>query len=486
MKLAFACPYYGNTPPVVGQSQRAAIMNAAAQGHEWVADYSTEGLQHRYACESMSNRAAKDESIDAVMWTEHDVVLPPFAVLQLIKAMEETPDADMVTGILFRRCEPYNPIVSFRAPLSREEHAQMLEHVDTCPDPRLKKVLRELTYEEMARDMLSPLRALDTSAPPFQCASTSFGAVLFKRSVFETMTKDPELFAVDARGNFSIDTAFFLRCEKAGLKLYCAPAVLCGHLTDPEVIGPDQFRRHLVGQIEKAEAARTAEIRKEHPEARIYGELTRLANEYGTDKGTAQHLPGSRWADWTHNYTPFYEAVLLPTRLSTKRVMELGVWRGSSLKMWRDFFPRALVYGIDNDPSQVEGDLGERIAVLQADQAKRDQLRAVIDGEFDLIVDDGGHSMEQQQVSLAALFPYVKPGGYYICEDLHSSFLGPEFGVNATGSNSTMHLLERMSEGPEWTSEYMTEDEMRYLRENVEVVWIHGKKSLTAVLRKKA
>jgi len=486
MKLAFACPYYGNTPPNVHSSQRASVMNAAAVGHEWVDDYSTSGLQHRYACECMAKRAAEDDRIDALFWTEHDVLLPPFSVQMLAQTLEDFPEADMATGILFRRCEPFNPIISLKADLSREEYDKLTANKETCPDDRLKKVLHELSYEEMERDMLKPLRYLDTTEKPFACATASMGAVLFRRSVFQKMADRVDLFAVDERGNFSIDTAFFLRCYHAGLKLYCNPAVLCGHLNEPEVIGPDHFKGYMAKAVEEYETKRSTEIRKEHPEARIYGELTVLANKYGTDKGSLQHLPGTRWADWMHNYTPFYEALLTPMRLTAQSICEIGIWRGASLKMWRDFFPKATVIGIDNDLNEIKQPLGERILVHQANQASRAELQGFVShhGPFDLIVDDGGHSMDQQQISLGFLFPRVISGGFYIVEDLHSSLFGSDFGVNKEGTNSTLHFLERLADGLELASEYMTQNELDYLRENTAHVMIHGKRSLTGVIVK--
>ena len=40
--------------------------------------------------------------------------------------------------------------------------------------------------------------------------------------------------------------------------------------------------------------------------------------------------------------------------------------------------------------------------------------------DFDIIIDDGGHTMKQQQISLGILFFAVKSGGYYVIEDLHT------------------------------------------------------------------
>ena len=155
--------------------------------------------------------------------------------------------------------------------------------------------------------------------------------------------------------------------------------------------------------------------------------------------------------------------------------------------MWRDYFPNATIHGLDQDISQCKEFDRTRIELHTADQSDRAQLEgfAWSRPDFDLIVDDGGHTMEQQQVSLGFLFPRVRPGGVYIVEDLHTSFLGAPFGVKDDGSNATIVLLEALSDRRELHSDYMTSEELAYLRAHVESCMIHGRKSLTCVIRKK-
>jgi hypothetical protein len=42
--------------------------------------------------------------------------------------------------------------------------------------------------------------------------------------------------------------------------------------------------------------------------------------------------------------------------------------------------------------------------------------------ELDIVIDDGGHEYEQQVVSLEELLPHLRPGGVYLCEDVHGAF----------------------------------------------------------------
>lgn len=73
------------------------------------------------------------------------------------------------------------------------------------------------------------------------------------------------------------------------------------------------------------------------------------------------------------------------------------------------------------------------------DQASASDLREMIkrsSGRFDIIVDDGGHTMQQQITSLNVLFPVLVPGGLYFVEDLETSFL-EKYGGGPSGSNGT-------------------------------------------------
>lgn len=73
----------------------------------------------------------------------------------------------------------------------------------------------------------------------------------------------------------------------------------------------------------------------------------------------------------------------------------------------------------------------------QGDPAVLESFLAKYGGDFDIIIDDGGHSMNQQQTSLQHLWKGIKPGGYYFCEDLKTSFR-TEFGGGEFGKPGTM------------------------------------------------
>ncbi len=211
------------------------------------------------------------------------------------------------------------------------------------------------------------------------------------------------------------------------------------------------------------------------------GKLTDLADKYGTDKSSA------------HYYTEVYEYFFLPIKDKARKICEIGIWEGASLKMLRDYFPRACIYGIDiNDASSLNSD---RIRTFIADQANRTQLKSFIDtyGEdFDIIIDDAGHTMEQQQVSFGCLFKYVKPGGYYIIEEMHTSLyshLGAEYGAEKNEENTTLFMINNFIKFGRIESRYMTAEEKNYLTTgNIRYCNLLGKdegKSITCILKKR-
>ena len=215
-----------------------------------------------------------------------------------------------------------------------------------------------------------------------------------------------------------------------------------------------------VGLSRKIEKLNQAETRAR---AKDVAELSRAAAAAGkTDKG----FPG-------HGYTELYERFLWQWRDEPIRIFEIGIADGGSLRMWQRYFTRATVYGVDiKDKRKFET---ARAKTCIADQTNREQLRKCLDefgGQFDLVIDDGGHGMRHQQVSLGFVFPYVRPGGFYSIEDLHTSMpnIYPGFDVEPDEGNTTLNMIFKYikSAPGKFESKYMLPDEIKYLDAQVE------------------
>lgn len=101
-------------------------------------------------------------------------------------------------------------------------------------------------------------------------------------------------------------------------------------------------------------------------------------------------------------------------------VVEIGVYSGGSLEMWRRYFgDRATIHGIDvQEACRVYE--GDRVHIHIGDQADRAfwrRFKAEVPF-IDVLIDDGGHHPNEMRVTFEELFPIVRPGGVYICEDI--------------------------------------------------------------------
>ena len=125
-----------------------------------------------------------------------------------------------------------------------------------------------------------------------------------------------------------------------------------------------------------------------------------------------------------HHYLRIYHRHLGIFKNQTPHVLEIGVDEGGSLQMWRDYFGQGCkVYGIDIKKPPRE--LGDDIVVFVGDQSEKEFLSSVTKetGHLDVVIDDGSHLPADQISSFMLLFPALKDGGVYICEDTHACYM---------------------------------------------------------------
>ena len=146
---------------------------------------------------------------------------------------------------------------------------------------------------------------------------------------------------------------------------------------------------------------------------------------------------------WMH-YFPIYEKHMSSWRNKTLNFLEIGVYKGGSLQMWKRFFgPLATIVGIDINPEckQFEED---GIHIRIGDQNDPDFLKSVIEefGPFDICLDDGSHMMDHLKNTFSYLYPTITKNGLYILEDLHTCYW-EEFDGGVDNPNSFMNLSKK-------------------------------------------
>ncbi len=175
-----------------------------------------------------------------------------------------------------------------------------------------------------------------------------------------------------------------------------------------------------------------------------HGDLARLATIFRTDKWDA------------HRYIPHYERYFRPLRSHRLNILEIGVggyadphFGGHSLRMWKAYFPRSQIYGIDcYDKRALEE---SRIHIVQGRQEDPEFLRqaAKAIGRLDIVIDDGSHVNAHVITAFETLFPLLADDGIYIVEDAQTSYW-PGFGGSSEALNdptATMGYFKRLIDG---------------------------------------
>ena len=129
---------------------------------------------------------------------------------------------------------------------------------------------------------------------------------------------------------------------------------------------------------------------------------------------------------YTH-YFDIYERYFSRFRNTEVHFVEIGIFQGGSLQMWKHYFgPKARIYGVDINPECKKFE-EDQISVFIGDQSDKTFLRQLTQRipRMDIVLDDGGHFMDQQIASFEVLYPALAVEGVYLCEDLHTSYQKP-------------------------------------------------------------
>jgi len=142
--------------------------------------------------------------------------------------------------------------------------------------------------------------------------------------------------------------------------------------------------------------------------------MEELTDKYKTDK-----------FGWCHGYTKKYEELFKHRRNDSLKILEIGI--GSepmpSLQLFKEYFPNSIIYGIDIEPDYINNTF-DRIKTYCISSFDKEKINEILakEGPFDIIIDDGVHRCDGQQITFCNFFPLLSKNGIYVIEDCGASF----------------------------------------------------------------
>ena len=112
------------------------------------------------------------------------------------------------------------------------------------------------------------------------------------------------------------------------------------------------------------------------------------------------------------NYGDIYDKHFAPFRDQPINILEIGVLRGGSMRMWEKYFPNANIFGIDIDKDCLQ---------YQSDVSFLRNVKAKIP-RIDILIDDGSHRAKDQKITFEEMYYHVRKPGIYLIEDIELNY----------------------------------------------------------------
>ena len=244
-----------------------------------------------------------------------------------------------------------------------------------------------------------------------------------------------------------------------GLLLTKAPALLAGHALKTSGLFPAELTERV-----------TVSQAKGTPDNELFKIFSADTNVH-------------KWHHYFDIYTRYFERF----RERPITMLEIGVFRGGSLRMWKEYFhPDSTIVGIDVDKSCQAHEIADRKVFVRIGSQADPTFLAKVNGEFgpfDIILDDGSHKTHHQIISFGALFrPALKDDGCYMVEDVHTNYWIKHVDSPETFIDLSKQMVDMLHEPyfgrkeTEFRHEHpdaLTELDLSYLSANLEGISFH-------------
>lgn len=189
-----------------------------------------------------------------------------------------------------------------------------------------------------------------------------------------------------------------------------------------------------------------------------------------------------------HGYLPLYEKYM-PDEVD--RFMEIGVWKGDSLRMFRDAYGgKGKFHALDTFGADVVPYtrlLAEGFAIHKGSQSDLEFLSGIKDW-FDVVVEDGSHHSDEQIITFKHIFVHnIRPGGWYVLEDLVCCCESYWWRSVLRYRDTMLPTLQRVMMGFDFTSQLISEQESDLLMSLIDEIHLeNANNNPIAFIRKKS
>jgi hypothetical protein len=204
--------------------------------------------------------------------------------------------------------------------------------------------------------------------------------------------------------------------------------------------------------------------------------LPYLALHCGTDK------------EGLHSYCRHYQHHFFKIRKKKLNILEIGIGGyedpnegGASLRMWKRYFPKSKIFGIDIYDKSFHDD--SRIKTYKGSQIDEVFLKRIVSeiGRIDIVMDDGSHLNEHVISTFKILFPLISNDAIYAIEDLQTSYWTNHANVNWGGSkdllapHTSMNFLKTLVDCPNHKNFEIEYYQPTYFDQNITSVHFYSK-----------
>ncbi len=160
-------------------------------------------------------------------------------------------------------------------------------------------------------------------------------------------------------------------------------------------------------------------------------EMCNLGKRHGCDKSPLNEV-SSADIPYRHAYTPIYDLMFSPLKNKPINMAEIGIHKGAGLKLFRDYFGAATLYGFDFNEDALRHCSALQLThtcIRKLDVSSADAIHRAFEAttvSFDIIIDDSTHQPQDQVNVIRACVHFLKPGGILIIEDIFNDARAPE------------------------------------------------------------